>query len=433
MGMALFFFFLIFLRPAKTTSDLLHRQQDLCKRCPFMCRSLWLRGEPLPDFLSEAWLPRCSNGTKQCGLQQFVRNLNRTRVRPNSLPSFLIIGAQKAGTTDLFSRLLQYSFISGPNSRTQGRKIFSPQGFSGFAPQPAALDKEVHFFDHCIGASGGKSRTSQLLTQEPMSSVDWCDVIAYESVFQQQDEKTSADSSIYFGEASPSYLMFPELASIVHSVVPNVKIIAMLRDPVERAYSSYFQGQSAFRYHKSSPEVVPFRVAIQRELQILEDCKTINIKDRWMSCIWPRFLLETLEETLTSHGPWNSSYEFEANPRRCTSVYVRKKSLLIRGLYAFHLIPWFQFFDKQQFLVIESSEYFGKAHILARDVARFISTGNASGFSGMFGTKNSRVPPDKHLSHELKRELQGVFQPYNEYLYQVLSSHDIQFTPFNVE
>ncbi len=42
-----------------------------------------------------------------------------------------------------------------------------------------------------------------------------------------------------FGEASPSYLSDPDAPKLIHQVSPNAKIIIILRDPVERAYSHY--------------------------------------------------------------------------------------------------------------------------------------------------------------------------------------------------
>ena len=43
----------------------------------------------------------------------------------------------------------------------------------------------------------------------------------------------------FIGEKSNTYLSDPEACSRIHAVLPNIKLIAQLRNPVERAYSDY--------------------------------------------------------------------------------------------------------------------------------------------------------------------------------------------------
>lgn len=109
-------------------------------------------------------------------------------------PSFLIIGAQKAGTTSLYSYLIQH-----PQVRS-------------------ALRKEVHFFDHNYERGMG-----------------W-----YRSFFPL----TGDDRSWITGEASPYYLFHPHVPERVHQCLPDTKILAVLRDPVERAYSHFQHSRS---------------------------------------------------------------------------------------------------------------------------------------------------------------------------------------------
>ncbi len=62
---------------------------------------------------------------------------------------------------------------------------------------------------------------------------------------------------IAIGEASPSYLCDPGTANYIHKVVPNAKIIILLRDPVERAYSHFLM-------YQQSEENLSFHRAIHR-------------------------------------------------------------------------------------------------------------------------------------------------------------------------
>jgi hypothetical protein len=111
----------------------------------------------------------------------------------NKLPNFLIIGAQKSGTTSLFQYL------------KKSKEVFFP-----------AL-KEPHFFTY-FGVDSTKSY-----------SLD-----DYISMFSEAEEGQ------LIGDASPSYLTSENAKKhIVEILDPKIKLIVLLRQPVERAYSNY--------------------------------------------------------------------------------------------------------------------------------------------------------------------------------------------------
>ncbi len=110
------------------------------------------------------------------------------------LPNFLIIGAAKAGTTSLYHYLRQH-----------------PQVFMSAV-------KEVNFFAY----AGQGSR------QFPVRSLE-----EYGALFRE----VRAEKAV--GEASPRYLSHPEAAERIRRTLPEVRLVASLRDPVERAYSGY--------------------------------------------------------------------------------------------------------------------------------------------------------------------------------------------------
>jgi hypothetical protein len=105
-------------------------------------------------------------------------------------PDFLIIGAQKSGTTSLFSYL--------------GER----KGFLGSTP------KEVHFFDREDSFQKG---------------VKW-----YENHFLKPQGKTGL-----FFEASPTYLCRDKVPARLKAYNPDLKIIILLREPISRAYSAW--------------------------------------------------------------------------------------------------------------------------------------------------------------------------------------------------
>lgn len=114
------------------------------------------------------------------------------------LPDFIIIGAQKSGTTSLFNYLSQH-----------------PQVRPSFT-------KEVHFFD------GGKDPSIDTYAK----GIDW-----YRAHFPLHANK---GHEVITGEASPLYLFNPYAPERIARDLPGVKLIALLRNPVHRAISHYY-------------------------------------------------------------------------------------------------------------------------------------------------------------------------------------------------
>jgi hypothetical protein len=114
------------------------------------------------------------------------------------LPDFLLIGAMKAGTTSLFNYLRAHPDVFMPDV------------------------KEVHFFSE----------------QNWWRGLDW-----YGDLFRE------ARSTQVVGEASPGYSRFPvspEVPERVAAVIPEAKLLYLVRHPVERLVSQYHQ-QVVFR------------------------------------------------------------------------------------------------------------------------------------------------------------------------------------------
>lgn len=116
-------------------------------------------------------------------------------MQENGKVDFLIVGTQKGGTTALASFLGQHP------------QIFMPQ------------TKEVHFFD----------RTCEYLD----TSTGLPRYNAYHARFKV------ARSHQLWGEATPIYMFLPVAAARIHDYHPGIKLIFLLRNPVERAFSQY--------------------------------------------------------------------------------------------------------------------------------------------------------------------------------------------------
>lgn len=115
------------------------------------------------------------------------------------LPNFLIVGAAKAGTSTLWSWLRQHP------------DIFMTK------------QKETHFLIY--------NCKTPIAQDVGPASVAWLDV--YRKLFSE------VQNEVAIGEASPGYLCDPDVPYEIDRVLPGAKAIAILRDPVERAWSAY--------------------------------------------------------------------------------------------------------------------------------------------------------------------------------------------------
>ncbi|MFC3093838.1 hypothetical protein DRW07_10190 [Alteromonas sediminis] len=113
---------------------------------------------------------------------------------------FMIIGAQKCGTTALASFLSEHSNIAIP------------------------AIKEVHLFDSEDYQPG--------MSTEAVNT-------RYAIYFDDRFKHRAASSETLFGEATPFYLFCPEIVKALHDYNPDLKVIIQIRDPVERAISHY--------------------------------------------------------------------------------------------------------------------------------------------------------------------------------------------------
>jgi hypothetical protein len=192
-----------------------------------------------------------------------VWTFGRATARWRPLPDFVVIGAQKAGTTALYAYLRWHPGITGPSW------------------------KEVSFFDR-----------------------HWW---RGEAWYRGQFPLRSRGQLV--GEASPSYLFHPLAPDRVRSLVPGAKLVALLRDPVERAYSHY-----------------QHEVALGREPLTFEDALAAENERT-------RGEVERLvaDPRAFSRAWWDHTY-------------------VARGLYAEQLERWFAVFPREQLLVVTTDE-----------------------------------------------------------------------------
>lgn len=121
------------------------------------------------------------------------------------LPNFFIVGAAKSGTTAIYHYIKQHPEI-----------FMSPV-------------KEPNFF----ALDGKQARFDGPGDNDYINSFSIHSLEKYKSLFD------NATNAISVGEASPSYLYSPIAPKNIYKCIPQAKIIIILRNPVDRAYSQY--------------------------------------------------------------------------------------------------------------------------------------------------------------------------------------------------
>ena len=125
-------------------------------------------------------------------------------INEKTLPNFLIIGAAKAGTTALHEYLQQHPQI-----------YMTPT-------------KETNFF-----AFAGEDLNFQGPKDEALKDFSITDLDTYQAEFAEVTNEKA------IGEACPSYLYYPQAASRIKHYLPDVRLIVILRNPVDRAYANF--------------------------------------------------------------------------------------------------------------------------------------------------------------------------------------------------
>ena len=191
---------------------------------------------------------------------------NRLRL----LPDFIIIGAQRAGTTSLYNYIIDHPRVT-----------------------PAFI-KEVHFFDNNFN-----------------HGYNWYRAF-FPTLLYKRYKRLISHYQLTTGESSPYYICHPHAAKRIKALLPEIKLIAILRNPIDRAYSHY-------NYHvQLGIEPLSFEQAIAQE---------------------PTRLTGEYEHMLADENYY--SFNFQAF------------SYLTRGVYADQLQAWFNIYNSSQILILD--------------------------------------------------------------------------------
>jgi hypothetical protein len=227
-----------------------------------------------------------------------------------ALPDFVIIGAQKGGTSFLYHLLTHHPLVE------------------------SAARKELHFFDN-----------SEIFHH----GVEW-----YRRCFPRLS--TEDGQRAITGEATPYYLFDPPVAKRMAQIVPKARLIALLRNPIDRAYSHY-------------------------QMQVKRGTE-------------PRTFEEAIEQQ-------HSSY-------------------VSRGIYVDQLLRWFEFFSKEQMLILKSEDFFERPIETLKVVLTFLDLPDWQPEASELQQRRHSGTYKQKMDPSTRQRLEAYFEPYNQRLYECL-------------
>lgn len=187
------------------------------------------------------------------------------------VPSFLVVGAKRSGSTSLYEYVIRHPDVA-----------------------PCRVKKGSHYFDVCYSRGWNWYRSNFPLALP-----------------------VGGGRRVITGEASPYYMFHPLAPARIAAALPQVKLIAVLRDPVDRAYSHYqYEVRRGF-------EDLPIAAALDREPERLAG-----------------------EEERMVAEPGYQSFEH------------RHHGYLARGRYAEQLERIWELVPREQVLVLQSESLF---------------------------------------------------------------------------
>nr|AIF11053.1 putative deacetylase sulfotransferase [uncultured marine thaumarchaeote KM3_48_E01] len=248
-----------------------------------------------------------------------------------ALPNFIVIGAVRCGTTSLYQNICEHPCVLG------------------------AKQDEIGFFDSNYHLG-----------------VDW-----YKSFFprnsQLQKLKVKKGFAIT-GEDTPFYFWNKLAVERIFQLIPNCRLITILRNPVDRAYSNY-------------------QLSIRRGSEKFSFEKAIDIE----------------KEVLDNEGIYTDN-QIDLNK------FSQPRSNLVKGWYYEQLKLWLDRFPEEQILVISTEELETNPQKTMKRVFQFLKLPehNLKKFQKL------KLAQYEQMDSKIRNELSNYFKPKNEKLFSLI-------------
>jgi len=250
------------------------------------------------------------------------------------LPNFIIFGVSRSGTTSLYQYLSQHPNI-----------------------EPCAV-KEPRYFDVYYDRG-----------------VNWYKM-NFPSKFQKFVFTKIKHKKFITGEASGAYLQNPHAPKRIRNLDPNMKLILLLRNPVDRAFSHYI------RKMKNGSEKLSFEEAIEQEKSRIE----------------------------------GEQEKMEKNEKYYSPIY-HSLAYITTGLYVIRLKHWLKYFSMKQILILENGEFLRDPEKVYNQAIEFLDlpTWKLSKYK-----KFSKQRLSLEMDSKTREKLLDYCKPFNEELYSLI-------------
>jgi len=247
------------------------------------------------------------------------------------IPDFLVIGAKRCGTTSLYQHLPEHPCISK-----------SPHDNMGF------FNDNFH-----LGVNWYKSFFPTTFTRKKIKS-KFGDFLAFDVTTKYMEEESTANN--------------------VYQTKPNMKIIIILRNPVDRAYSQYHLSVRQTAERRSFEDVVE------------ENMNRLNKE---------------------SHEHYEIKPKFSA----------KEDNYLKKGLYALQLRYWLKIFPRENILIVSTEEFESNQQIIYNKIFEFL---NISKFE-VKNTKKMQKGNYPPIKSETRNLLLDYFRQHNHELFELIN------------
>jgi hypothetical protein len=291
----------------------------------------------VPDAGATRTIPEIPRPVRYLG-RGATRAVGMLTAPARPLPDFLLIGAKRGGTTSMFHHLLAHPRVIGLFPSARRLPLRSER-------------KGCHYFDARFDAGGWWYRTN--FPSRP-----------YRSLVARR-----TGGPVLTGEATPYYLFHPHAAMRAKAVLPRGRIIVLLRDPVDRAYSHY--NEQRRRGHE---DLTTFEEAVRAEPWRLEG-----------------------EHERLVHDPTATSFAHE------------HQSYLTQGRYLEALEPWLRAFPVEQVHIVRSEDMYADTQSTYDQVLDFLGLPHyvLPNLGPLNGTSSPPLPVG------LRERLAAELAPYN--------------------
>ena len=246
------------------------------------------------------------------------------------LPDFIIIGSMKCGTTSLYYDICEHPCVS------------------------AAAYDEIGFFDSNFHLG-----------------LNW-----YRSMFPTKrriEDIRRKEGVAITGEDTPFYFWNPVAAKRIQKLLPNIKLITILRNPIDRAYSEY---QDVVSSESNSPS---FETFIENE---------INTRRKDSSLI--------------------TEENFE--------IFNQKNSYLLKGIYVDQLKIWAGLFPKEQIFTLSTENLNSEPITALESVFQYLNLPDYK-IKNIQRQKQKKYVP---MNSQTRKILIEFFKPHNERLFKFI-------------